>query len=600
MKTIDIESDSKLESSERVEADQEEDFSYVQSLIDNAKDGDSIILKNKTYKGNGTPISINKNLNLYGYQYESNINTILDADFKSNIFSINENVHINIYGLSLINGKNYNGGAIYNQGTLKIYKSNFKLNDGEWGGCIYNGKDLEAYDSTFDKNTAFEAGAIYNAANLKIENCNFTSQKVRHKAGVIFSSRNLIINNSIFRLTSGSDEGGAIFTNGGSITIDSSKFELNKALSYGGSIDNSGTMTIKNCEFISNSAYGAGAIDNGGELTIINSTFINNKSTVNGGAIDSNKHLNILGSVFENNTAKGNGGAILARGKTTLSHSSIINNIDSQGYGIYSYEDNISLDNNWWGSNNPKFERILNIEISNDFRWVLMNFTNITPLMQSSESELIFTFNQTTDKNKNQYSLKNSSKMPYILGSFVLEGENGKKIFKVNATNGKLLKTIYIRLDKTITAIFNEESISLDILEKTDEHNETDNETDDDTYEDLDYGDVDKNTTPNQSNKSDDSINRNNASNDFSKQETFNLDKFKNKDFTKSIQKSTNPKLDNSNTNSSNEEIYDEGINEKSESDDLNKYQNYLIPIAILILALFIIFAAKRKKDNNE
>ena len=94
MKTIDIESDSKLESSERVEADQEEDFSYVQSLIDNAKDGDSIILKNKTYKGNGTPISINKNLNLYGYQYESNINTILDADFKSNIFSINENVHI--------------------------------------------------------------------------------------------------------------------------------------------------------------------------------------------------------------------------------------------------------------------------------------------------------------------------------------------------------------------------------------------------------------------------------------------------------------------------------------------------------------------------
>ena len=133
MKTIDIESDSKLESSERVEADQEEDFSYVQSLIDNAKDGDSIILKNKTYKGNGTPISINKNLNLYGYQYESNINTILDADFKSNIFSINENVHINIYGISLINGKNYNGGAIYNQGTLKYINPilNLMMENGE-------------------------------------------------------------------------------------------------------------------------------------------------------------------------------------------------------------------------------------------------------------------------------------------------------------------------------------------------------------------------------------------------------------------------------------------------------------------------------------
>ena len=44
-----------------------DDFKTVQGLIDKAKDGDSIYLENRTYKGNGTPIYINKNLNIYGF-----------------------------------------------------------------------------------------------------------------------------------------------------------------------------------------------------------------------------------------------------------------------------------------------------------------------------------------------------------------------------------------------------------------------------------------------------------------------------------------------------------------------------------------------------
>ena len=54
-------------------ADSDDDFESIQKLIDNSKDGDSIYLENKTYQGNGTPINVNKNLTIYGYQYKNKI-----------------------------------------------------------------------------------------------------------------------------------------------------------------------------------------------------------------------------------------------------------------------------------------------------------------------------------------------------------------------------------------------------------------------------------------------------------------------------------------------------------------------------------------------
>ena len=113
--------------------DNDDGFESIQKLIDNSNAGDSIYLENKTYKGNGTPIKVNKNLTIYGYQDKSKINTILDADSKSRIFDIAESTQLNLYGLCFING-NGNGGAIYNKGTLNIYDSTFeniKGNDGE-------------------------------------------------------------------------------------------------------------------------------------------------------------------------------------------------------------------------------------------------------------------------------------------------------------------------------------------------------------------------------------------------------------------------------------------------------------------------------------
>lgn len=600
---------------DKLMADSEDDFESIQNLIDNSKEGDSIYLENKTYKGNGTPININKNLTIYGYQYNNKINTILDANSKSNIFNVNENIHLNIYGLSFINGNGTNGGAIYNKGTLNIYdssfeningndggaiynegllkidKSNFKSNNGRYGGVIYNSKDLEISNSSFNKNSAFEGGAIYNIAKLRIANSNFTSQKVSHKAGVIFSSGTLSIDNSTFYLTTGSDEGGAIFISGGIANINSSKFLSNKAISYGGGIDNNGVMTIENSLFNRNSAYGAGAIDNGGNLTIINSNFTGNKATRNGGAIDNNKNLNIIGSIFENNTSGKEGGAIIARSDTYISHSSIINNADSKGYDIFSNEIPISLDNNWWGSNNPEFEKLINLEISNEFRWIIMNFTNITPLKQNSISYLMISFNQTKDKNNNLYALEDSSKLADLKGKIIIYGDNESNIFNVNIDKGTLLKSISIQLENNVNATVDEETLSLSIMENTDEDSEDENSTDNDDSEPLPSDSNDTDSNP----KSSDSENRS-KSEDFSKQTNFNLKEFKIKDLTKSVQSQViNPKIDDD----SNEEI-DAGEDENKIKTDDSIIMNYLIPIAIAALILLILIAFKKRNDEDE
>lgn len=582
--------------------DNDDGFESIQKLIDNSNAGDSIYLENKTYKGNGTPIKVNKNLTIYGYQDKSKINTILDADSKSRIFDIAESTQLNLYGLCFING-NGNGGAIYNKGTLNIYDStfenikgndggaiynegllkingtNFKSNSGRYGGVIYNSKDLEIYDSSFNKNTAFEGGAIFNSANAIIANSNFTGQSVTHKAGVIFSSGNLNVNKSIFNLTTGSDEGGAIFTSGGIANITSSKFLSNKALSYGGGIDNNGIMTIENSYFSKNSAYGAGAIDNGGDLTIINSIFTGNRATVNGGAIDTNQNLMIIGSLLENNTAGGEGGAVIARSDASISHCSIINNTDSKGYGIYSIANSVSLDNNWWGSNNPEFEKIINIDISNEFRWIIMNFTNITPLKQNSKSQLMISFNQTTDKNNNFYDLENCSKLANLRGNIILYGENEINSYEVNIDNGNLLKSISVQLENDVNATVNDQTISLRILENNDEeHADKDSNSND--------------TDPNS--KSSDSIDN---TNDFRKQTDFNLKEFKIRDLTKSVQSQViSSKLDND----SNEETNASENENKMNSNDLANNINYLIPIAIVALLLLILIAYRKRNDDKD
>ena len=59
-------------------------FDAIQVLIDDAESGDSIYLENRTYVGDGNPIKINKDINIYGFDSHS----VLDANNTSRIFEI--------------------------------------------------------------------------------------------------------------------------------------------------------------------------------------------------------------------------------------------------------------------------------------------------------------------------------------------------------------------------------------------------------------------------------------------------------------------------------------------------------------------------------
>ena len=197
----------------------------------------------------------------------------------------------------------------------------------------------------------------------------------------------------------------------------------------------------------------------------------------------------------------------------------------------------------------------------------------------------MISFNQTTDKNNNFYDLEDCSKLAGLKGNIILYGEDKNNRYEVNIDKGNLLKSISIQFEKGISATVNDQTISLNITEKNN----------DDSAED--------NSNTDSNSKSSNDINKN--SNDFSKQAffnlkdkqpSFNLNEFKIKNLTKSVQSQViSSKLDDD----SNEETNANENENKMNSNDLANNINYLIPLAIVAL-LLLIFIAYRKRNDDE
>ncbi|RBQ22805.1 hypothetical protein ALNOE001_14980 [Candidatus Methanobinarius endosymbioticus] len=83
---------------------------------------------------------------------------IVDGEGLYQIFSIDSDCYVNIYGITFINGKSEYGGAIDSEGNLKIEDSIFKNNIAtEYGGTICSdGEELNIYikNSRFINNSA--------------------------------------------------------------------------------------------------------------------------------------------------------------------------------------------------------------------------------------------------------------------------------------------------------------------------------------------------------------------------------------------------------------------------------------------------------------
>ena len=310
-------------------------FSEIQNMIDNAQPGDQIYLKNTTYFGKGLAILINKNISIHGSDKSP---TILDAQSKSNILSISKDVNVTISGLIFTNGNRYNAGAINTEGNLIIINSKFINNKADDGGaaiCSLAHSTLKIYNSQFESNVA-PSGTVIDAylTDTLIENSLFINN-VGHEGGAIYNKLgDILLINSTF-INNSAVRGGGIYNNRGFLTIHNSKFYNNSVSHLGGGVKSWGMCEIYDSIISGNVAQsGGGAYISEFDMKVKNTIFENNRATDGGGLIaDSHGHLYISNSSINNNFARTGGGIATTFGHLTLTDCNLNNNSASDNGG---------------------------------------------------------------------------------------------------------------------------------------------------------------------------------------------------------------------------------------------------------------------------
>jgi hypothetical protein len=246
-----------------------------------------------------------------------------------------------------------NGGAIFAFGGT-INKSTFLHNSSDncgviscYGGGIFNAGEstLTVADSSLLNNSAvYQGGGVYNSGTLRLTNTTLDGNSARSLGGGIMSNGVLTVTRSIVRFNSASSGGGLYLNSGNNIltdntfsgnsagfgagvanyaatTITNTIFTDNRATTRGGAIGSYGPLAVNNSTFVANSAisYVGGGIDNGGVLTVTNSTFSGNSAATYGGGIRNYySRLTIDNSTFSGNVAGISGGGIYLGDYSTL------------------------------------------------------------------------------------------------------------------------------------------------------------------------------------------------------------------------------------------------------------------------------------------
>lgn len=307
---------------------QEDISSKLESRINNAENGDEILIGPGTYKIHN--IELKKSITLQGNGNPRDI--VIDGEKKSSIFLIrNSGVHVTFKNISFINGLTQNfGGAISNE------KGHMTVDN-----CI------------FINNTALNET---NAGGIS----NYGTKKERGY---------LLINNSIFLNNHADHDGGAITTCYADSYIYNCIFINNTAVRDGGAIRVSvfGYGDVQDCIFMFNHAdeWGGAYYSWSGESNIERCIFMNNTAGTNGGAVMVSGNINLQDSIIVNNNGGETGGSFYIQQpmydkKTVINvHNNIItNNSSPKGKEIFIKWDDVynlytQFEDNDWGDENP-------------------------------------------------------------------------------------------------------------------------------------------------------------------------------------------------------------------------------------------------------
>ena len=310
-------------------------FSEVQSMINGASDGDTIVLS-KDYLGSGTNILVNKEVTIDGN------NATFDANCASRIFYVTSS-NVVIKNINFINGNStsssyYDGGAIRWEGAngtvLNCSFDNCSASKDGGGAIQWEGTNGSVLNSHFMNCHAYDTGAImWAGANGSVADCIFENCFVTYYgAGAIewyFKAANGQVYNCSFincssiggsgAITYRSDNGSALnctFTNcsgssAGAIMCDSAYVEGCSFVNCYSPTGEAGAIIwfddggyISNCSFV-NCYYGNHPYSNsGGVVDIWNENQVISNCKFESDYID-DFNIPIRGGVISNCTVNG-------------------------------------------------------------------------------------------------------------------------------------------------------------------------------------------------------------------------------------------------------------------------------------------------------
>ncbi len=262
-----------------VDDDGPADFNNIQAAIDDANNGDTVLVKDGTYTGDGNHDIDFKGKAITVCSENGPENCVIDCDyFRVFHFQNNEDPNSILNGFTITNNESTNIHCEQASPTI----TNCKITNGLVGIYVEYGSPIIT-NCTISENTY--GGIRCRNGDFTIDNCNIYGNSAQGYGGGIYCSNgNLTIDNCY--IYENKNRGGISCVEGSVLTITNSTISRN---TNGGIYCGDCDLTIDNCKIYGNSAqeYGGGIYCEIEEsnLTINNSTICCNKAGKRGGGI---------------------------------------------------------------------------------------------------------------------------------------------------------------------------------------------------------------------------------------------------------------------------------------------------------------------------
>ena len=322
--------------------------------------GARIVLPDGLYElSSGKDIRISSNLTIEGGGPDK---VVVSGKNLSRVFSVVNGASVTISGITIADGKAYNGGGIavlraklalvnsiisknrsdkhgaglyISLGMASIDDSVISGNEADGpGGAVYiTGKDswLALYGSRLENNISTSGGGIYCdiSGRVHLEKATFkgnrsTGVNTADGGGAIYNRQCTVSLSQVeFGENSAGKRGGALFNAAkGEFTIGRSSFSGNTAKGDGGAIYSDGSLEMQRVYLLKNSgAYGSALYD-AGESRVVLVTAADNRSGKDGGAIYHNSSGAM--TLKYSTIAKNDGGNIVNEAGSLEADSSLI------------------------------------------------------------------------------------------------------------------------------------------------------------------------------------------------------------------------------------------------------------------------------------